>query len=323
MLFFNEFMLMRVSFSEAVNRLNQGQVVAVPTETVYGLAALLCQENAIGEIFRLKGRPACNPLIIHVGAVEQCLELCSDLPPDFMKLAAAFWPGPLTMILPIQPDRVPEIARAKLPTAAFRLPKHEIARQLLLATSPFVAPSANLSGSPSATKPEHVEKDFGAGFPLLDGGSSLHGVESTILAHVDGAWQIVRLGALTAKQIGAVLGYLPECAVQTRENPISPGQLLQHYAPKAKLTLSLNAYESCPQKRPVVVGYGTREYHGAKRVYLLGDTIDPEQAAYRLYALLRELDLEGVESAWVDMDIPVEGLWQTVRERLARASLSK
>lgn len=311
---------MKIGLNQAQNLLSTGHVVAVPTETVYGLAALLCQEKAILEIFHLKKRPATNPLIIHVGTREQCIDLCEVLPPGFFELTDAFWPGALTLILPIIKEKVPSIARANLAHAAFRMPKHELAQKLLLATSPFVAPSANLSGSPSATRPEHVENDFGQDFPLLDGGSCQHGVESTILAYQDAKWQIARLGAITAEQIALSLGYLPPVAASINERPICPGQHFQHYAPKARLVLSTSCYTECTQRLPVVIGFGDREYEGAKKIYLLSERADADMAAHQLYDTLRQLDLDGIDAAWVDMLHSNEGLWQTLSERLNRAA---
>lgn len=161
---------MRISLQAAASALKSGQVVAVPTETVYGLAAALNSKIAVEDIFKLKSRPSDNPLIIHVNELDQIESLARALPEDFYLLASAFWPGPMTLVLPVNIDAVPSIARAGLPTAAFRIPRHPLALQLLALTGPLVMPSANISGSPSATSVEHVEADFGDNFPILEGG---------------------------------------------------------------------------------------------------------------------------------------------------------
>lgn len=306
---------MKITVNEAKKRLLAGEVVAIPTETVYGLAAWLLDEQAINAIFRLKGRPAHNPLILHVANKDACYKFLSEIPNGFSELADAFWPGPLTLVLPIKEETIPAVARASLPTAAFRVPSHPLTLQILQEVQPLVAPSANISGLPSGTKPEHVEHDFGQNFPVVDGGAAQHGVESTILLQNKGVWQIARLGAISPEMLATVLGYTPEIIQKNDGKIVCPGQLLQHYAPQACLQLAEN-----PQQKSFVVGYETRRYEGAKKVYILGNLNDPEGVSHRLYATLRQLDQDGVREAWVDMLIPNDGLWKTIRERLSRAA---
>src|SRR5262249_3302090 len=157
----------------------------------------LSQPHAIATLFSLKQRPAQNPLIIHVADRMQMGPLLHASSPDIDALTTSFWPGPLTLVLPICTSQVPEKARAGLPTAGFRMPGDPLARALPERTGPLVMPSANLSGRPSATTPTHVETDFGHVFPVLDGGPSIGGLESTILYQVGERWQIIRQGALT------------------------------------------------------------------------------------------------------------------------------
>lgn len=315
---------MKISLENAAALLRQGNVVAIPTETVYGLAAWLFQESAIEKIFQLKNRPASNPLILHVKDRQECASFGAFLPADFEKLTAAFWPGPLTLILPICEEKIPSIARAGLTTAAFRMPKHPLAIELLNHVSPLVAPSANLSGTPSSTKPEHIENDFGIDFPLIEGFCE-YGLESTILAQKNGYWEIARQGAISQEEIAKVLGYTPENNVQCKEKsrkekPICPGQLFSHYAPKAELILSTDPYEECKKRLPIVVGFSDKKYAGAEKIFTLGSTSNPEEVAFRLYALLRDLDKNGIEKAWVDIATPTLGIWTTIRERLFRAA---
>lgn len=305
---------MRISIKKAAQLLQNHQVIAVPTETVYGLAAWLKSPQAIETLFDLKKRPRENPLIIHVKSSEEALSYISEKPPQLETLMKTFWPGPLTLIAPVFVDRIPEAARAGLTTAAFRMPSHPVLHELLEEISPLVAPSANLSGRPSATSAEHVENDFGNTFPVLDGGACHHGVESTIIAFVEGKWALARRGAIAEEALREVIGYYPEEAL-IGKRPISPGQLFRHYAPKARLFLS-------PPEHSVatMVGFSDRQYPGYTKVYYLGSSSNPQEVSHRLYRILRQLDEDGVPEAVVDMQMAEDGLWKTIRERLSKAS---
>jgi L-threonylcarbamoyladenylate synthase len=307
---------MKVTLEQAISLLNGGLVVAIPTETVYGLAASINFPKAIEEIFRLKGRPSNNPLIVHLASANNISLYVKELPKDFSKLAAAFWPGPLTLVLPVIEDTIPEIARAGLPTAAFRVPGHEITHDVLKGTGPLVMPSANISGKPSATSAEHVEHDFGSGFSVLDGGECKKGVESTILCFEQTEWVVVRLGAMPPETFLPVLGYTPKVKeVDGQDAPICPGQLYRHYSPKAKLILSDNISNA-----KNIVGFSDRTYPKNSRLFSLGRSDDPDTAAQLLYDVLRSLDREHIEEAVVDMNFPKSGLWMTLRERLQKAA---
>lgn len=306
---------MRITLTEAIWRLKSGEVIAVPTETVYGLAACLDQPEAIEKIFSIKGRPKINPLIIHIAHQEHIQNYTSGHPPYFQELTKAFWPGPLTCILPIIPHTIPSIARAGLPTGGFRVPSLELTRQLIESTGPLVMPSANLSGKPSSTCPEHIEEDFGIDFPVLDGGMCSKGLESTILFFTEGRWAIVRLGALPPQAFEPILGYIPVFLEKGKNDiPLSPGQLFRHYAPKANLLLEVDG------GAPYILGFEEREYPNDKTVVLLGSLFNPAQVAQRLYETLRYLDQIKATKVWVDMNFPHDGLWETIRERLLRAS---
>ena len=308
---------MHINIQTASQLLLLGQVVGLPTETVYGLAARLAYPEAIQQIFRLKGRPLKNPLIIHVAQREEVDLFATSLPPLFHELTARFWPGPLTLIVPILEEYVPSIVRAGLTTAGFRMPAHQATLKILESTGPLVMPSANLSGRPSATRPEHVEADFGQNFPVVDGGTSAKGVESTILIFEGHVWKIARLGALAVEAFAKVLGYEPIVIErQNGKNPICPGQLFRHYAPRAQLILGDKdrMYEA-----DVIIGFNERDYGHHPRVIYLGSITNPAQAAENLYHTLRQLDIEYASTAWVDTDFPRHGLWQTIEERLQRA----
>ena len=246
------------------------------------------------------------------------------MPPHFENLAAAFWPGPLTLIMPVDEETIPSRARAGLATAAFRIPGHTLTRELLKKTGPLVMPSANLSGKPSATSSTHVEHDFGSSFPVLEGGECVKGVESTILCFDGLAWVVIRLGALTPEDFLPYLGYIPrvnDVLDKDHEAPLCPGQLYRHYAPKAKLILTKKIDEALWQKNQVaIIGFNDRLYSKNCRLFSLGNSDDVQSAAHELYAILRKLDTEQVEEAWVDMDFPQNGLWLTLRERLQKAA---
>lgn len=308
---------MRIPLNDAANRLNAGGVVAVPTETVYGLAASLEHPEAIAKIFSTKGRPSDNPLIIHLSSAEAIKSYAISIPEKLVELAERFWPGPLTLVLSIKPDSIPSAVRAGLPTAAFRVPKHHQTRELLRKTGPLVMPSANLSGRPSATKAQHVESDFGADFPVLDGGECAEGVESTILIYREGKWEIIRLGAIPAEAFESVLGYIPVESVSKGAKPVCPGQMYRHYSPKCALHL----VRSVPvEYEGVIVGFEDRVYPHQAKIFSLGLSTDPYQVAHRLYDVLRSLDIEGVTEAYVDVYVPNEGLWNTILERLKKSA---
>lgn len=308
---------MKIDVSQAVSLLNQGEVVALPTETVYGLAASLNQPEAIKEIFKLKGRPLANPLIIHVASQKEIEEYAPDFPPGFEALAEAFWPGPLTLILPIHAEKIDPIVRAHLPTAGFRIPDHSLTLKVLQGTGPLVMPSANLSGSPSSTRSEHVEHDFGSDFPVLCGGSCVRGLESTILYYQKPFWGVVRMGSIAPNAFQSVLGYEPlYLSVASGSKPICPGQLFRHYAPKATLLIDKTEIDHAA----CIIGFKERSYPEGRRLLCLGSIEDPGQAAVNLYQILRQLDIEGIGVAWIDMDFPREGLWASIAERLVRAA---
>lgn len=306
---------MRISINQACELLSQGEVVALPTETVYGLAASLKHELAIEQIFTLKNRPANNPLIIHAADQEQIIPFATFIPPNFAELAAHFWPGALTLVLPIKESLIPKVVRAGLPTAAFRIPSHPLAQQIIRSAGPVVMPSANLSGKPSATQPEHVEQDFGTHFPVLDGGPCSWGLESTILYFSEDQWKIVRLGSISSEELSPILGYHPEIHINSTK-PLCPGQMYRHYAPKAKLILNSNL---SPDTIGTVLGFSDRNYPNCT-LFSLGRSDSPNEVAENLYSVLRSLDDANVQQIWVDNDFPQKGLWLTILERLTRAS---
>lgn len=221
----------------AAELLRQGELVAFPTETVYGLGACIFDDTALRNIFTVKGRPADNPLIVHISAPEQTAELARDIPPEFAELCKAFFPGPLTIVLR-RNEKISAIVSAGLDTVALRMPAHPVALQLIAAAGqPLAAPSANRSGRPSPTIAQHVFDDLrGQIAAVLDGGACRVGIESTVLSLTGNRPVILRPGAITAAEISAVLGQF--VTIAGADEPVaSPGMKYRHYAPNAPVIL--------------------------------------------------------------------------------------
>lgn len=225
---------MNVTLEIAASLIRNGETVAIPTETVYGLAADAFNINAVKKIFDQKGRPAENPLIVHISDYSQLEILASEIPDDVKKLSDQFWPGPLSIVLKRQAS-IPDIVTGGLDTVAIRMPDHPLTQSLIEATGPLTAPSANKSGRPSPTHPRHITEDFGEDFPILDGGASTVGLESTVLDLTGGSPTILRPGSIDAKMIEDVLGkkvrILDKSDKTSGEK--SPGTRFTHYKPEA------------------------------------------------------------------------------------------
>jgi len=232
-----------MNIEEAAQKLKTGEIVAFPTETVYGLGAPIFNPEAIAKIFIAKGRPADNPLIAHIGGLQDLVRIAVDIPPEFFVLYARFFPGPLTVVLKKHPN-VPAIVSGGMDTIALRMPSHPIAQRLIAAVGePLVAPSANISGRPSATEAAHVMEDFSGKIAgVIDGGAAHFGLESTVLSLLTDPPVILRPGAISRIEIEEVLGK----AVRYKEATdavVSPGMKYRHYAPDAKVRLFFNSQE--------------------------------------------------------------------------------
>ncbi|MEX0995402.1 MAG: L-threonylcarbamoyladenylate synthase, partial [Balneolaceae bacterium] len=221
-----------MKIAEAVTLIKQGEIVAFPTETVYGLGADAHNPDAISKIFEMKGRPADNPLIVHLADPKQVVDFAMEIPAAAKKLMEICWPGPLTLIFKKKPE-VPDAVTAGLSTVAIRVPDHPVALELIRQTGPLAAPSANRSGSPSPTKAEHVRTDFGSEFPVLDGGMSEIGLESTVLDVSETPFTILRPGKYTAEELFKITGKKVQTGQKTGDKPKSPGIQYTHYKPKA------------------------------------------------------------------------------------------
>ena len=294
------------AIEKAGELLRAGEVVAIPTETVYGLAANAYDGNAVSKIFKAKGRPQDNPLIVHIAKVEMLSDLVSEVPEAAKKLAAAFWPGPLTMILP-KSEKIPDAVSAGLPTVAVRMPSHPVAHAVIEAAGvPLAAPSANLSGSPSPTNAKYVLEDMHDRIPLiLDGGSSAVGVESTVITLATARPRVLRPGGITVEQLGALLGggdvddaVLHKLAEGVRA--ASPGMKYKHYAPRADITIvkgsfaEFRRFVETKEKDAFVLCFAGEEKYFPHAVSS-GREDDGLSQANRLFDALRELDEQGGE----------------------------
>ena len=289
-----------------------GDIVAFSTETVYGLGADATNNQAVAKIFKTKGRPRFNPLIVHV-LNENDAKILVSWNSAANKLSRAFWPGPLTLVLPRLPGcKVSFLASAGLDTLAIRVPSHNLARKLLSSTDcPIAAPSANKFGRMSPTTALHVDEEFGPELTLiLDGGPCALGLESTVVDLTTKRPVLLRPGSITNEEIGTVIGPI---ATATQHSKIkSPGMLDRHYAPKASLRLNVNA----PVDGEVLVGFGPLAPDGAVNLSPAGDLLE---AATNFFSTLRELDSAGNKKLAI-MPIPTSGLGFAINDRLKRAA---
>ncbi len=300
-----------MSIEDAVEALRRGELVAFPTETVYGLGADAANPQAVARVFAAKGRPHFNPLIAHVLGLTDA-ERHAALHPRARALAERFWPGPLTLVAPRRAEStVCELACAGLRTIALRAPSHRIARELIEEFGgPIVAPSANKSGHVSATTAAHVIADLGNAVDMvLDGGAAGIGLESTIVA-VDesGRGTLLRPGAIARDELEPIAGPL----AAPRGSIDAPGMMASHYAPRARLRLDAEA----PAPGEAYLAFGASAPAGGLTLSASGDLIE---AAANLYAHLRALDSSGASVIAV-APIPHDGLGEAIRDRLARAA---
>ena len=306
----------------AARALAGGGLVAFPTETVYGLGADARNGRAVARLFAAKGRPKFNPLISHVADLATAHRL-ARFDPAAERLAGAFWPGPLTLVLPKLRDfPVSELATAGLDTIAVRMPDHPVARDILTAFGgPVVAPSANRSGHVSPTTAAHVLVDLEGRIDLLiDGGPTQVGIESTIVACLDDAVLLLRAGGLARSRIEAVLGFELKDAPPTdaADAPAAPGMLASHYAPNARLRLDARAVEP----GEALLAFGPVLASGAEHaaaVLDLSPAGDLVEAAANLFSHLRALDAASVGTIAV-MPIPHVDIGEAINDRLARAA---
>jgi len=313
-----------VDIEKAAAFLRQGKLVAIPTETVYGLAGNALDVKAVSSIFQTKNRPSFDPLILHVASLEQVSPFVSEFPEKLKRLAEAFWPGPLTLLLP-RKSIVPDLVTSGLDRVAVRVPNHPLTLALLGQLDfPLAAPSANPFGYISPTQAAHVAAQLGAQIPfILDGGACAVGLESTIVGMEEEQVIIYRLGGLELSKIESVVGTVTVQAHST-SNPSAPGQLASHYAPQKPFILG-NLGELVPQliqqgKKVGVLSFSTHfPSLSADCQVVLSASQDLTEAAQRLFMAMRLLDESQAELIVAEF-VPEIGLGRAINDRLKRAA---
>ena len=307
--------------------MKEGKLVAIPTETVYGLAANGLKPEAVTEIFRVKNRPFFNPLILHSESISKIESFISSFSGPMQLLAEKFWPGPMTLLLPRNPNVIHDLVTAGLPRVAVRIPDHPVALSLLKELDfPLAAPSANPFGYVSPTSAEHVAKQLGDKIPyILDGGPCKVGIESTILALGKNEKGVIfRKGGLSAEAIAEVLGYLP-AFVKKQGNPDAPGMLKSHYAPSTRLVFgNLDMLqEQFSGKRIAVLSFSKiRAAIPEMNQKVLSTSGDMDEAARNLFHQLREIDSMDVDIILAER-VPNIGLGRAINDRLKRAAADR
>ena len=309
---------------QAASYLKQGQLVAIPTETVYGLAGNALDVKAVSSIFEIKNRPSFDPLILHVASLEQVNSFVSSFPEKLKRLAEAFWPGPLTVLLPRNAS-VPDLVTSGLDRVAVRVPNHPLTLALLAQLDfPLAAPSANPFGYISPTQAAHVDAQLGAQIPyILDGGACAVGLESTIVGMEGEQVVIYRLGGLDLSKIEAVVGPVTVQA-HSSSNPSAPGQLASHYAPrKPFLVGELNELVPRLMKEGKAFGILSFSTHfptlPTDRQFVLSPSEDLQEAAQRLFMGMRLLDESDADLILAEY-VPEIGLGRAINDRLKRAA---
>ncbi len=300
--------------------LEAGQLVAIPTETVYGLAGNALDARVVASIFEVKGRPRFDPLIVHVASWEQAQHYVNNIPKEAAALAKKFWPGPLTMLLPRQAI-IPDLVTAGLDRVGLRCPDHVLTRHLLEELNfPLAAPSANPFGYVSPTTARHVQDQLGDKIPyILDGGQCRVGIESTIVGWEDGAAVIYRLGGISIESIESVIGTV-RVRPHASSQPQAPGQLESHYAPGKPFYLGNieDLIQKHGLKNPGILTFArTLNVKGMHRI--LSPAGDLNEAARNLFGMLRDLDQQPVDAV-VAEEVPNQGLGRAINDRLRRAA---
>jgi L-threonylcarbamoyladenylate synthase len=296
--------------------LRSGECVAIPTETVYGLAANALNEEAVSSVFRIKNRPDFDPLIVHCGSLEAAMYWGSHWPAEAIKLAEKFWPGPLTLVVP-RSKKLPLSISSGLDTVGIRVPNHELTLKLLKSLDfPLAAPSANPFGYVSPTTAMHVQNNLGGRIPyILDGGSCAVGVESAIVAFPEQGPILLRHGGIPKEEIEKCIGPVME-QLHSSSSPKAPGMLSCHYAP----SVPVKVFEGSTGKpgEALLSLYGNSNSAGFDTIKTLSQGGDVFEAARNLYAYLRELDRKDIECIYVEMP-GKEGLERALYDRLLRA----
>lgn len=309
--------------SKAAEILNNNDVVAIPTETVYGLAGNIYSEKAIKKIFKVKQRPLFNPLIVHIHSVEQLKDIVSDFPEKAQLLAKAFWPGSLTLVLK-KKSSIPELITGGKDSVAVRIPNHPVVLKLLKALDfPIAAPSANPFNRISPTTAMHVEDYFKKDIDMvLDGGSCKNGIESTIIGFENNEPVLYRLGAISMEDIESVIGNI-SVKNKKEQSPDAPGMLEKHYSPKTKTHLvpDVEAFIKNVTSKKIGVIMFSKEIHlpQVEQVEILSKSGDLKEAASKLYDALHKLDSLSLDIIVAEV-FPNYGLGKSINDRLERAA---
>lgn len=304
---------------KAIQLLHHNELVAIPTETVYGLAGNALNKEAVTKIFTVKDRPQFDPLIIHVPNLEKVHDYVLEIPEAATKLARAFWPGPLTLLLK-KKNIIPDLVTSGLDTVGIRCPDHALTRSLLQQLPfPLAAPSANPFGYVSPTKPEHVEEQLGAKIQyILDGGICPVGIESTIVGFENDVPVIYRLGGLSVEAIESVIGSVT-FMTHSSSNPKAPGQLKSHYAPRKKVIIGSidELLKTNNTDRTAVLSF--QRTYPVKHQITLAPSGKTEEAAQHLFEALRMLDKLDIDHIVTEL-VPEHGLGKAINDRLKRAA---
>ena len=319
------------SYTQAVDLLKKGDVVAFPTETVYGLGAVATSETAVAKIFEAKGRPQDNPLIVHIGTKEEIKAFTHHIPKLAEMCMDNFWPGPLTLILPLKAGSLAKNVSAGLPSVGVRMPEHPVALELLKQLGqPVAAPSANKSGKPSPTQAAHVFHDLNGKIPLiLDGGTTGIGLESTVIDFAGEIPTILRPGGVTKEMLEQLIGPVGEAKpTDPQEAPRAPGMKYAHYAPESPVYLiessipkvqeAVEKIHNEQKKVAIIANEIYRPVH-ADYFFSLGDENQLDEAAYLLYQALRDCDQTDVDIILVPA-LSKEGVGAAIMNRLEKAS---
>ncbi len=301
--------------------LEQNEVVAIPTETVYGLAANAFDEIAVQKIFQIKGRPLFNPLIVHIKSIAYLDTIAQNVPEMALVLATIFWPGPLTLVLE-KKSCIPSVVTASKNTVGVRVPSHPLILELLHALDfPLAAPSANPFGYISPTKALHVQEQLGDKVSyILDGGNCHNGIESTIIGFENNKPILYRVGAISKETIESKIGFITE-KTTAKATPDAPGMLSKHYSPKTKFVVSENIQDEINQRYDKKIGLLLLKSHQKWHPYtqkILSETGDLSEAAHNLYAMMHELDNQNLDCIIAEK-MPNSGLGHSINDRLFRA----
>lgn len=312
--------LINTSLEKAVALLNSGKVVAIPTETVYGLGASIYKPKAIEYIFELKGRPRTNPLIVHVANLKQAEKLCSSFPAPLRKLATEFWPGSLTLVLPKSPLVNDQITAGKN-TVGIRVPNHPLLLNVLKLTDPIAAPSANPFERISPTTSKHVADYFPTGLEMvLEGGPCSAGIESTIVGFENDTVIIYRLGAISVEQIKNCVGEVSFFNAE-KSHVVTPGMSKKHYAPKTKTIVTEGFEEFVNQNTTAKIGlikFQKSSHLNVSIEVILSTSANLEEAAKKIYKTLHEFDQLNLDYIVIE-SMPNKGLGRSINDRLNRA----